>query len=237
MANNLDIHKAIETFVKKYYVNQIVKGLLLLLLLLLPLFLLFSTLEYFQYMPSTTRAVLYFSFLGIALLLTGIYIVAPIFKLLGLSKSRLSTNKAAEIIGNHFPEIQDKLLNTLQLLECQTAQKDNELLLAGIQQKVNQIKPFNFNLAINRKNTLKYGKYAGLAFLLLFVVALFKGNMLKEGSERLINYNKNYARKAPFVFHFAKPKTVKKGENVELNLKDHYLIILWFMKMIKHVEK
>ena len=49
---------------------------------------------------------------------------------------------AAKIIGKHFPEIDDKILNILQLNEL--SDSDNLLIQASITQKTENIKSFSF---------------------------------------------------------------------------------------------
>lgn len=161
------------------------------------------------------------------------YILFPLFKLYGISKNRLSHNEAAGIIGSHFSEIKDKLINAMQLSEASLNAQENELLIAGVNQKMEEIKPFNFSLAINRKERIKMLRYAGLAVLLLAIVSIFQGNVVTEGSKRLLNYNREFMRKAPFLFHFKTPKTIKKGANIDLKLSlvgdeipaDAYLLV------------
>lgn len=137
----------------------------------------------------------------------------------GFLKRRLKTEDAANIIGKHFTEVEDKLLNTLQLSAQEEATVDNSLLIAGIEQKMQEMKPYNFLHAINKKETYKYLKIAAGAACLLLVVALFQSSVLKEGSERIVQYNKEFIRKAPFVFHFKKPQALKKGSNLVLDLR------------------
>jgi hypothetical protein len=42
------------------------------------------------------------------------YVVKPLLKLLKVGKT-LTYEQAAKIVGDHFPEVKDKLLNLLQL--------------------------------------------------------------------------------------------------------------------------
>ena len=53
----------------------------------------------------------------------------------------MSREQAARIVGSHFNEIQDKLLNVLQLKSQAGSVEDSSLLLAGINQKIEEIKP------------------------------------------------------------------------------------------------
>ncbi len=202
MLSQNQLISTLEDFIRKFYKNQLIKGVALILVILLPLFLLFTFLEYQGHFSQGVRAVLFFLFVLVGLASLFRYILRPLFKLYGLGRNRLSHKQAAAIIGNHFQEIQDKLLNTLQLSGRMEQGESNELLLAGINQKMQEMKPFNFSLAINRKERKKMLRLAGLALLLLISVSVFQGNVVFEGSERLINYNPEYIRQAPFLFPF-----------------------------------
>ena len=58
---------------------------------------------------------------------------------------RLSYEDAARMIGKHFPEIDDKLLNTLQLHELAEQNPEGYSLLdAAIERRIEQMKPFTF---------------------------------------------------------------------------------------------
>ena len=87
------------------------------------------------------------------------FIVFPLFKLFKLQQG-LNYKQASAIIGNHFSEVQDKLLNFLQLLD---QNQTSELLAASIEQKAASFQPIPFSNAINfakNKNTKKCQKKA-----------------------------------------------------------------------------
>ena len=58
----------------------------------------------------------------------------------------LNYNDASRIIGNHFEDVKDSLLNFLQL---STQSKPSELLIASIEQKANNLQPIPFSNAIS----------------------------------------------------------------------------------------
>ena len=209
----------LEVFIKKFYKNQIVKGLAIIIAILLPLFLLFVALEFKGHFSTLTRTVLFYGFVLFSIFVALKFIVAPLIKLYGLSKKRLKHAEAAQIIGTHFSEIKDKLLNTMQL-SANLQDSSNDLLLASVNQKMEEMKPFNFSKAINTQASKRMMKYALMAVLLLFLVFTFQSNVIFEGSNRLLKYNTEFVQKAPFIFDFTKPKAAKKGDDymVKLNL-------------------
>ena len=134
------LQSKLNEFIHKYYLNRGLRGLLLGLSILLAYFLLATVIEYFGHFNSGFRTVLFYLF--VALLLWVIFkgVIDPYLRIKGLLKA-ISQEDAARMIGQHFPEIQDKLLNTLQL---QAQDQSNELLLASIDQRIKALQPFVF---------------------------------------------------------------------------------------------
>ncbi len=91
-------------------------------------------------MGSSLRTVLFYIYVLTVIAVISKLIIIPLFKTWKLGKT-LSYEQAATIIGNHFTEVKDKLLNTLQLNEL-SENSNNELVQAGIDQKIQNLKPF-----------------------------------------------------------------------------------------------
>src|SRR5258706_706106 len=109
------------------------------------------------------------------------------------------------IIGRHFPEVQDKLLNVLQLhrLADETAlelRTSKELVLAGIDQKTVELKPIPFASAINFNENRKYLRYALVPLLILIVIIVAAPSMIKDSTKRLIEHGTYFENPAPFTF-------------------------------------
>src|SRR5688500_14017566 len=104
----------LQAFKKKFYLNLLVKGLLLSGGLLLTCFFVYNLLEYFFYFPYYVRAFLFFSFIGLTLYAFIRWIITPLSAFVNLRKL-LSDEQAAQQVGNNYPQIKDKLLNAIQL--------------------------------------------------------------------------------------------------------------------------
>ena len=91
-----------------------IKGIIYSLALLLSLFLVVALLEYFGYFGTGVRAFLFWFYLVSAAAILCFYVVWPLTKMFRLGKV-MSYDEAARIVGGHFPEVKDKLLNLLQL--------------------------------------------------------------------------------------------------------------------------
>lgn len=195
------IFNKIESFIKRFYINELIKGLILFVGLGL-LYLLFTTLiEYFLWLSSTGRSFLFFLFVFVEFYLLFRFIFFPIFKLYKLQKG-INYEQASEIIGNHFIEISDKLKNFLQLSKLsQSDVEQNELLSASIIQKAETLSPFTFSNAINFNTNKKYVPYLIAPFLLLFLfIASGNINIISQGFDRVVHFNTKFIPPAPFQF-------------------------------------
>jgi hypothetical protein len=191
------IFEKLEAFIKRFYTNELIRGVILFIGLGLLYFLLTILVEYFLWLPTSGRTILFWLFVGVQFFLLVRFIVFPLFKLFKIQNG-INFEQASVIIGNHFLEVNDKLTNFLQL---SNHPEESELLLASINQKAQNLSLFPFSNAINFNKNKKYLPYVILPFLLL---ALFfvsgNSNVISQGFDRVVNYNIKYLPPAPFQF-------------------------------------
>lgn len=210
----------IDQFIRKYYKNQLIKGSILLVSFFLFSFLFISGLEYFIRFNSTVRAFLFFSFLLINGYILIRYFLIPFAKIYSFGK-RISRYQASEIIGVFFPTISDRVLNTLQLHDNLSQQQGNiELIQASINQRSEQLSVIPFSKGIDFKQNLRFVKYALPVFFIFLLTLLFFPNLIKQGSNRLVNYSETFVEKAPFDF-ILKSKLIylEEGSDFDVLLK------------------
>ncbi len=198
MSDNLNIIlKKLTSFIKRYYINELIKGTLLFLAIGLVYFLVVLLLENFLWLSTQGRRILFWTFIGIEGLLFVKFIGISLAKLAKFGK-RISSIEASKIIGNHFPEIKDQLVNLLQL---SSNDQKSELLEASIAQKSAQLSPIPFNLAINFKKSFSYAKYALIPVVAFLLFTLVNGkDWFGKSFTRVVNYNTAYEPPAPFHF-------------------------------------
>ena len=207
----------IKAYRKKFYINQLLKGGLVGSALIFGAFLIINFLEFVGRFSTNTRAVLLFTFIGIALYTLFFLIIKPIFYLYNINKP-LSDTEAAQHIGNFFPNIKDKLLNTLQLA-TQKPSEDNKLLTASILQKSKELTLVRFVDAINFKENRKFLKYLAIPLIAILFISAIKPGFFKS-TERIVNFRKTFKEPAPFQFEVVN-KNLKaiKNEDYDLKLK------------------
>ena len=213
------LHK-IDAFIRKYYLNKVVRGSIWLAGVFIISYLFIVVLEYYSYFSVSTRTFLFYAFIISQLILTWFLIVRHLVNYLKLGHI-IGYEKASEIIGNHFPEVKDKLLNTLQLKK-QSDENPNQsaLINASIDQRIAALKPIPFVSAIKISDNKKYLRYALLPLATVIVIAFAAPSILTDGSERFINHNRFFKKKAPFEFNIInKSLNGVQGDDFELVVK------------------
>jgi len=104
----------IDAFIRKYYKNELIKGSLLFGIILLFSFLLTTSIEFVGRFGSITRGILLASFILLNVIVLLKYFFIPLARIYSFGR-KINHFQAAEIIGKFFPEISDRLKNTLQL--------------------------------------------------------------------------------------------------------------------------
>ncbi|MDQ4140347.1 MAG: DUF4175 family protein, partial [Bacteroidota bacterium] len=206
----------LQAFKKKFYLNLLIKGSIFSAALLLTFFLIYNLLEYFFYFPYYVRAFLFFSFLGIVVYAFLRWIFAPLSAFANFRKL-LSDEQAAQKVGSYYPEIKDKLLNTIQLRDLS---KTNDLIAASIEQKSHQLVGFKFDESVKLQENRPLLKYVFIPVGLMLVITLIYPNLFVKGTERIINYKKYYAPEAPFQFIVQNKKLEAfRNEDFQLEVK------------------
>ena len=195
---NKKLSKKLNKFIKKFYLSQILRGSAYSAFVLVVFFILFSLLEFYSNFNIMIRTVLFWLYVGFNFIIIIKFICIPLLSLFKIGKT-LSYKMAAEIIGSHFSEIEDKLLNVLELQEM--SQEDNSLINASIQQKIDSFRLIKFESAVNLKENLKYLKLLLIPFcVLFFFIVTGYSYVLTESSERILKHRTSFVPEAPFNF-------------------------------------
>ena len=197
MAARQFLIEKIERFVRKFYVNRLIQGVLVGAALWIVFYLLVNALEYFSWFSPRVRFVLFLLLLAGSAAVLAFYFIIPLVNLLRFRK-KMSLEQASLLIGRFFPEIQDKLLNTLQLTEGFDDNASDELLAATIEQRTQQLAPLRFSDAVDLKGNLRYF-YVFLALLAVLVaLVIFLPRFAVQPTQRIISYDQEFEKPLPF---------------------------------------
>lgn len=196
MNHFFNIKTKLEQFIKRYYLSALLKGALLFFGIGLLYALFWISIEYFFWISSSGRTIVFWSLVFFEMILFYKLLCVPLLKYLKI-RSGISDQDAAKIIGDFFPEINDKLLNVIQL----NSQPTTALIVASIQQKTKEFGSVSFKKAVQFKDNLKYLKYTVLPLMIIGVVYASGGQSnLKQSLNRVVDYKTTYTPPAPFQF-------------------------------------
>src|ERR1035437_6058336 len=208
----------LNTYIRKFYLYQLIRGLILFTLLLIVYFSFVTCLEYFNYFDPKIKLVIVIT----TFLLTGLifiyFIIRPLIKLIGIGK-RLSYYDVSSLLSKTYPEIKDKLINVVELANESNSVYSNDLKNASIDQKIEELKIFRFTDAIRFKD-LKIVFVIFIAVVLVFSALFIHSPVFfTESSARLVRFQQKYEKPAPFTFELEnKIFEIVTGESVELIL-------------------
>ena len=195
----------LHRFIRKYYLNQVFRGGIWFIAVFTLFFLLVNAFEYYTWSSPWVRTVLFYTYLALNLFILIRLIIIPLMKLFRIGKT-MKEEEAASIIGAYFPEVKDKLINTIQLKKLSEENGTLELLEAGIEQKTKTLHPVPFVKAIDLRKNRKYLKYAIPPVLVIIILLFASPSIITEPSQRLINHRLQFERPMPFSVHILNHK-------------------------------
>lgn len=210
----------LDLFIRKYYKNQLIRGGIYFLSIFIVFFIIVNLLEFYGQFDSFVRTIIFYIYLVLNGIVFVVNIIIPLLKLFRIGNI-ITNEQAAEIIGSHFPEVNDKLLNTLQLKEISdTETKNIELIKASIEQRILDLKPVPFGIAIDFKKNNKYLKYAIPPLLILMIMLFASPTIITGPTKRLVNYNTDFKKELPFTITILNDKLEAiQYENFVLQIK------------------
>ena len=191
-----EVEEKIAAFRKKYYLNLFLRGTILSLTLLLAYFLLASLIEYNLWLGKGIRLSLFIVFFGIVGYCLFRFLRAPLTW--WLSGSGIGKEQSAKMIGQHFPTIQDRLLNFVQLSSITTNR--SVLVEASLEQKALVFQSLSFDSIIDLRENKRYLKYLSIPFAVFAVLFIINQKIFTQSTDRIIHFNQEFSPQAPFRF-------------------------------------
>lgn len=199
MSNYSLLIEKLDAFIRKFYINQLLRGALYTVGAVLTMFIVMNVLEYQFYFSTGVRKFMFWSFLAVSGAALWAWVAVPLMHYFRLGQT-ISHEKAASIIGEHFTDVKDKLLNILQLKQQSANAIHADLINASINQKSDEIRLVPFTGAIDLGKNRKYLRYALPPLALLLFIFFAAPSIISEGTKRLFNNNVKFEKPAPFKF-------------------------------------
>ncbi len=208
----------LNSFKLRYYSFKLLKGAVISLFFILIVYTVFSLIEYFVYLSSDVRKMVFFGFLIFSGFLLIQFVGIPLLKMVHILKP-IDLKATTKIIQKHFSGIEDRLLNIIELNDLNQNQYSKELVLASIDQKIEQLKVFDFNDAIQFKNIKAVFIYFIISVLVTFGIYISNKNVFIDSTNRLVHFNTTFIKPAPFQFKLENTELeVKKGDSYNIRM-------------------
>lgn len=220
----LQIVNSLEQRIQKVYGKELLlnlaKGVLFASIFFLSLGFLIVLLESIFHFGITARKIFYWGFLSTSVTTFVYILVNYILKKFGVIKP-LEVIPYSKKVGENFPEVKDRLSNSLFLVESSSGTVfSNELITANIEEVYSSSEKINFEDYISFK-TLKKTFLIFLAAIFVWGIslAIFPGTMFGSVN-RLVNYNYNFLLNDLGIAFIVTPGNteVSKGENVNVKV-------------------
>lgn len=154
--------------------------------------------------------------------ITLVFVRFVIFNMLqwsGIVRS-LSDRKASELIHELVPGVKDRIINILELHNSKELIYSDDISKAAINQKINELKVFNFSDAVSMRNLRTLSLYFIISFATVGGIHLINHSIFFESGNRLIRYNQQFVKPAPYSFIWENEVTgVEKGKSFTIKLR------------------
>ncbi len=209
----------LDQFIRHYYRTRVFKGLILFAVYFVLTVMVISVFQYFGHFSVTIRTFIFDALLLLFTVLFSIYVIFPLLKIFKIGKT-ISYEKASQIISNHFTEIQDKLLNTLELYRLgKNSPYSTDLLMASIEQRTKQLSPFPFSEAIDVKRLFRYLLFFFASLIAAVILFSAKPLIFSQGTKPILQHNVYFENPAPFSFHLLNDSlSVLAGEDLDIRV-------------------
>ena len=190
----------LKSYHRLFYRNEVINRLLFSALWIICLGSIFILIEYFAWLSSPLRGILYYFFLSASCVLFVANCFVPTVKWTR-KVSHADLEWMAKKLGKFFDKAhQDELINIIQLQREGSHKVNSPLLEAAITQKVRQLSGYKF------VDFIDYSGHRKILYGLLLLAALLaffdylNPQYIRKPTLRIVNYTFQYTKALPFQF-------------------------------------
>ncbi len=179
----------IDAVRKKKKLVDIASGALFFVLILLATIFVAQLLESIFHFSSKARLLIDVSFLSIAFFSLIFYLIKPLISLF-FFKNKPSAEKIAGQIGIHFPDIGDRLLNSLQVYRMKEKSRlglSSELATLSVEKIFEQTKEKKFTEAVSWQPVFRKLNFVSAGVLFFVLLQVFFHSSFSAATDRLLH--------------------------------------------------
>lgn len=210
------LNDQLKRFGSRYYLNLWIKRMSTGILFFIILVLFFTLLEYQVWFSAAYRKVFFIILVFSISIFFSVFLFWPLLQWLGYRR-KLNQQDFARIIGRYFPEINDKIINTLELKNQLNDHYSQELVSLAIRKKIEEIRPYRLISAIPVKQLKRAIMFAVSVIVMTAVLGFAFPDAGIEPIERILHFEKEYIRPAPFQF-ILQNKTLQVEQNADFDV-------------------
>lgn len=214
-----DINQRLDATIRHYYGWRMVRGFLVWVAVLVLPWMLLAAGAFYTWMGSALRLWLLLGYVLVNLLVLAFGVLLPWLRWKG-RLPRMSRREAALRIGVHYPQIQDKLLNMVDLQAEADQGVSRDLIEASLEQRHGWVRSLAFSAIVPWSKLKPYAwVVVPLAALWLFLW-FWVPDVMSVGTGRILRYDVGYTLPAPFEFDWDQtPLRIEAGSEWDVQLE------------------
>lgn len=214
----------IQTFIRKYYLNRIIHGLIVSLVASSIFFLTLLLINEITLSSASFREPAFKIGVIVIIGLLAVFVLVPVFKLLGLARG-MNIKAAEKLIRNKIPALKDTLLNLIELGENDLGEHDSSLIIASIEEREERLKWYRFEEAVPYRKLIKPAVYLSIIITVGLVLLSIWPDFVKTGYTRTVHYKQEFDSKVEMQFTVLNDSlSVGLGDDLELQASCNILL-------------
>ncbi|MFB3133170.1 MAG: hypothetical protein ACE10K_11665, partial [Rhodothermales bacterium] len=210
------IRQRLQTAIRRITLAELLYGFVLTLGIVSAIWLLSAAVEAGLWLGSTPRSIMFWMFLMVTLGLVGYFLVLPLLRLVGVLRGP-SEEAVARRIGARYPEVSDRLVNMLHLVEGRRSDAPATLIDGAVRMLGEQVRAVPFEQVEDFERAKKASRLASLPVLGLLVFLLAAPGTFLGASQRLFSPGEVFQRPAPFTLD-VQPGSLDLVKGASLNI-------------------
>ncbi|HEY9187624.1 MAG TPA: DUF4175 family protein [Ignavibacteria bacterium] len=221
--NNEILNKIINQFAivnKEENLLVLKKNFLLFVSLTIFFVFILTTFEGFFYFSKLVRAFFFFFIIIVFLCSLFFLFIKPLFYYLGIFNN-FNIEKLAKRLGEKNPQIKDRLLNVIQIINNKENKYGYSILLSyeSLNRIYNDLKNVNFSIIIDKEQIKKPIIITLITIFLVTPIFYFNSDHFIKATHRIIHFNQFFQPPAPFEI-YVEPGNVEitRGDSIKVNI-------------------
>jgi len=214
-----EINQRLDATIRRYYGWRMVRGFLVWVAVLVLPWMLLAAGAFYTWMGSGLRLWLLLGYVLVNLLVLVWGVLLPFLRRQG-RLPRMSRREAALRIGAHYPQIQDKLLNMVDLQAEVNHGGSRDLIEASLEQRHGWVRSLAFSAIVPWSKLKPYAWVVVPMAALWMFLWFWAPQVMSVGTGRILRYNDGYSLPAPFEFDWDQtPLRVEAGSEWDVQLE------------------